>query len=1064
MSGLYLHTSNRLEKLFADLAEIVAQPSGDIFRPETIVVQSLGMGRWLSLRLAEAHGICANVRFPFPQKFVSEIFRETLPEVPASDAFDRDLLPWRVMRLLPGLLTKSEFQPVRHYLAGERAELKLYQLSNKIAEVFDRYLAFRPRMILDWDAGKDGHWQAVLWRKLARAETHQPMLAERLAEKLQASRGVGHLPPRVSIFGLSTLPGFYLDIVQAIARQSEVHLFVMEPTDQWWRDIVSVREEARVLKRQPGRTAAELHLERGNSLLASMGKLGRDFLGLVGDLEPVRHQESFIELDRRTLLSQVQRDIFRLREREATMPFLPNDDKSIQFHSCHSPMREMEVLHDQLLDVFENDSSLEPRDVVVMMPDVASYAPFIEAVFDTPESEAVRIPFTIADRAARAESGVIDTFLSILDLSTSRFGASSVLSVLESPSVQRRFNLTESDLATIRVWLDKAAIRWGIDAAHREEFGVPAFTQNSWREGLDRLLLGYAMPAGGRQLFHGILPIDEVEGGLAEILGDFIEFTDVLFHTVAELKAPRSLCDWQAILRQIVERFFTSTEEVARELLQVRHVLESLGTVSREAAFTEAVSFDVLLAHLNRVLGDSDSGSGFVVGRVTFCALKPMRSIPFKVICLVGMDDTSYPRKSSAVGFDLIAQDPRPGDRFPRDEDRYLFLEALLSARQLFYVSYVGQSIRDNSSLPPSVLVSELLDYLGDESAPDSLVVRHRLQPFNPEYFGPDGKLFSYSAESCRASSVARGVRANPPPFVSQPIAEPDDEWRAVELERLCAFFRNPAQVFLRDRLGIRLPREEAILEDREPFVLANLSKYKINQDLLAHGLAGGDLGLTKPVVRAGGQLPPGHLGDSVFRTLCLEAEAFVATVGPHAAAAPEPSVEVNLDFDQWKLNGRIDGLKEGGLLHYRLAKLQPKDMLRTWISHLALNCSAPTSATLIGQDLMQFYRPVKGARAILRDLLELYSLGLRIPLPFFPQSSYAYAAQVVRPVGKEEALVKARRFWEGDRNRDIRSESDNAYLQLAFRNVDDPLGPEWQAMALRIFQPLLEAVAETKL
>ena len=1042
---------------------MVGRSLGSVFQPEIVVVQSAGMGRWLSLRLAEAHGICANVQFPFPQRFVSEIFRAALPETLATDAFDRDLLPWRIMRLLPGLLDRAEFEPVRHYLAGERPELKLYQLSNKIAEVFDRYLAFRPRMILDWDAGKDAHWQAVLWRELATAEAHQPILAEKLAEKLHAGLRIGHLPPRVSIFGLSALPGFYLDIVQAIAQQVEVHLFVMEPTDQWWRDIVSVREEARILKRQPGRTAAQLHLERGNSLLASMGKLGRDFLGLVGDLEPVKHEESFIEPDGGTLLSQVQRDIFLLRERDATAPLLPNDE-SIQFHTCHSPMREMEVLHDQLLAAFEKDRSLEPRDVVVMMPDVASYAPFIEAVFDTPESEAVRIPFTIADRTARAESGVIDTFLAILDLSISRFGASSVLNILESPAVQRRFNLTESDLETIRVWLDKAAIRWGIDAAHREELGVPAFAQNSWREGLDRLLLGYAMPSGGRQLFHGILPIDEVEGGLAETLGDFIEFTDALFRTAVELKAARSLVQWQTILRQIVERFFASTDGIARELLPVRLALDSLGTVSREAAFMEVVSFDVLLAHLNRVLGDSDSGSGFLVGRVTFCALQPMRSIPFKVICLVGMTDTAYPRKSSAVGFDLIAQDPRPGDRFPRDDDRYLFLEALLSARQLFYVSYVGQSIRDNSPQPPSVLVSELLDYLSDETERDSLVLRHRLQPFNSEYFSPDGRLFSYSAENCRASSVARAVRMDPPPFVSQPIAEPEDEWRAVELDRLCAFFRNPAQIFLRDRLGIRLPREESILEDREPFALANLSKYQINQELLARGLSGDELALRKAVVRAGGQLPPGHLGDATFCTLCLEAEAFVATVGPHAAAPPQPPAEANFDFGQWTLTGRIDGLNERGLLHYRLAKLQPKDMLRTWILHLAMNCTALTSATLIGQDLMQFYRPVQGARDLLRDLLEIYSLGLRVPLPFFPQSSYAFAAQVVRPVGKDEPLVKARRSWEGDQRRDIRSESDDVYLQLAFRNVADPLGPEWQAMALRIFQPLLEAVEETKL
>ena len=457
---------------------------------------------------------------------------------------------------------------------------------------------------------------------------------------------------------------------------------------------------------------------------------------------------------------------------------MSGNDRTIQVHSCHSEMREVEVLHDQLLALLADNPGLQPQDIVVMMPDVATYAPFIEAVFDTPEIQTQRIPYSIADRTARVENGIIDTFLAILELSGSRFGASSLLNILESPAVQGRFELAQADLETIRVWIDKAAIRWGIDAAHREKIGLPAFAQNTWREGLDRLLLGYALPGGNRQLFQNILPCDEIEGGLAETLGNFIEFTSRIFETAQELETARTLGGWQVTLREVVDRFFDPTEDVEREILQVRRVLESLGETGAASGFDETVELDVVLAFLTDAFGSAVSGSGFLLGAVTFCALKPMRSIPFKVIAILGMNDTAYPRKPVVTGFDLIAQNPQPGDRSVRDDDRYLFLEALLSAREVFYVSYIGQSIKDNSALPPSVLVSELLDYLDrafempqERMAKEYLVTRHRLHPFNVDYFSEvDERLFSYSADNCRAGEVARGARSSPRVFVSSPI------------------------------------------------------------------------------------------------------------------------------------------------------------------------------------------------------------------------------------------------------------------------------------------------------
>jgi exodeoxyribonuclease V gamma subunit len=1064
-TGLHLYTSNHLEQLFRELAGIIGRSSGSVFQPEIVVVQSAGMGRWLSLRLAEAHGICANVQFPFPQKFVRDVFQAVLPDAPLTSAFEREVMTWRIIKRLPALLERPEFGPVRNYVSGERPGLKLFQLSTRIASVFDQYLAFRPRMILEWDKGNEGDWQATLWRALSSEtpEAHQPALGEKFVQALRAGRSrPAGLPPRISVFGISTLPRFYLQIIEALASRSEVHLFVMEPTPEWWNHIRSRREQAKILKRQPKRSAEQLHLESGNSLLASMGKLGRDFLGLVGDLDPVANQERFVPPDGVTALAQVQRDIFVLRDRDQKEPLPPNDC-SIQFHSCHSAMREMEVLHDQLLALLENDSQLQPRDIVVMMPDVAAYAPFVEAVFDTPEDEKQRIPFAIADRNVRAESGVVDTFLAILELSGSRFAVSSVLNILESAAVQQRFGLAEADLGTIRVWIDKAAIRWGIDATHREKFGVPPFGENTWREGLDRLMLGYALPAGGERLFQGILPIDDIEGSFAEVLGNFVEFTSALFATVDQVQATRSLGEWQTTLRQLLDRFFAASNDVQRELLHVRRLLDSLGQVARDAAFDEPVPFDVIVAHLTRAFESANSGAGFLVGRVTFCALKPMRSIPFAVVCLVGMNDAAYPRKSAAPGFDLIAHHPQPGDRSTRDDDRYLFLEALLSARKIFYVSYVGQSIKDNSTLPPSVLVSELLDYLAEEATTESWITKHRLQPFNADYFRGDERLFSYSAENCHASDVARGARSDPPPFLSAPIAEPEEEWRVVDISKLIAFFRNPAQFFLRERLGITLPHEQNPLEDREPFALGPLTKYTIQERLLRRSLAGADLEDEYQLVRAAGQLPPGDAGVAQYRETCREVDEFATLVSAHSAGEPLPAVGINFVLEPWTITGQVEDLRQTGLVRYGLTRLKAKEMLRVWIAHLALNCTATaSSATLIGKDLTQSYPPIDNSAEVLRDLLEIYWQGLRAPLPFFPESSYAFAKQTLTPKGRAAALEKARAKWEGNPPFS-RPEKVDPYWHLAFRNMADPLGPEMQALALRVFEPLLRAQREEK-
>ncbi|MCD6353665.1 MAG: exodeoxyribonuclease V subunit gamma [Proteobacteria bacterium] len=852
MPGLKLFVSNRLEVLADKLAEVLKTPLPSPLEKEIIVVQSKGMERWVSMQLASRRGICANCSFPFPNAFVHEIFRKVLPEIPERSPFDPKIMTWRIMKLLPSCISKPGFESLGIYLRNTEEKLKLFQLSARIADTFDQYLIFRPQMIFGWEQGTDEHWQAVLWRELLKESDkwHRAELGRYFFKVVKnSSRRIEGLPERISVFGISALPRFHMEVFSNISLVTRVNLFLANPCKEYWGVILSDWEMRKRTLRQSPRDLndKELHLEKGNSLLASMGTLGRDFFDLVNEFQ-YEEWTSFEDGREDNLLSCIQSDILNLIDRPQIpdkMKTVRSSDSSIQFHSCHSPMREIEVLHDQLLNMFETVPGLMPRDILVMTPDIETYSPYIQAVFDISTDDARWIPFSIADRSVRKESEIIDTFLAIIDIWGTRFSASQVLAILDSQAVRGRFGLLESDLELVRRWVKEIRIRWGIDGESRSQMGLPAFPENTWRAGLEQLLLGYAIPGHEKNLFGGILPYDHIEGREALVLGKFLEFTEQLFSHVTSLGRPQTLDDWSEALNVLLEGFFMPEEDTEREMQVIRRVLKDLADMEEVSGFHEKIDINVIKWHLRHSFESTDLGFGFISGGVTFCALLPMRSIPFKVICLVGMNNDAYPRQSKPLGFDLMAKHPEPGDRSRRNDDRYLFLEAVLSTREKLYISYVGQSIQDNSLIPPSVLVSELMDYieqgfnLPGKNIQKHFFTKHRLQAFSPEYFKKNEKLFSYSRETLRAARCILKTRETPVPYISRELSGPGEEWKSIDLNDLYRFFANPAEFLLKRRLGIYLEKKESVVEEREPFDIKGLEKYLLEEKLLKGKLTG---------------------------------------------------------------------------------------------------------------------------------------------------------------------------------------------------------------------------------
>ncbi len=1071
--ALNLFTSNRMEVLVDALASTMREPPTSPFTKEVIVVQSKGMQRWLSMQLASRYGVWANGHYPFPNAMVQELFEKFFSPSPDSSSFASEVMTWKIMRFLPDLLDSAPFAPLLHYLADDPHGLKRFQLSEKIADTFDQYTLYRSEMLGRWETTlplpPEEAWQAMLWQKLVLGNEDQHR--GKLKEIFCRQRGFTanekkDIPERIALFGISYLPKFHLDILSAVSKVTEVNLFLLSPTREYWGDIISKKASARL-------SAPERALRsEGNPLLASLGTIGRDFSEMIIDLsdEAFIHDENYVEPGESTLLHALQSDILNLSgtgEEEVKRTLDPLD-RSLWIHSCHSPLREIEILHDNILTLLQQHRELSPRDIVVMTPDIETYSPYISSVFGAGAEGAGGLAYSIADRRMMNEGEIAGAVLQVLALYGSRFRASELFDLLASPPVSRRFSLDDDELECIRGWIEKCGIRWGMDEGDRSGSALPAYRENSWMAGLDRLLLGYAMP-DEHLLFNDILPYDDLTGSQAETLGKFAGFVTTVDRVVKQMERSRSLPEWSGQFQELLSDFIAPDESSEREYTAIAMLGEQITNTATLADFIGDVEPAVMISWLRSRLEQQEQGVGFMTGGVTFCAMLPMRSIPFRVVALIGMNDSAFPRQSRPPGFDLIAKSPCRGDRSLRNEDRYLFLESILSARELLYISYIGQSIKDNSELPPSVLVSELLDTvrrgfsLADEqcSVEKHLVVRHRLQAFNAEYFTAGSPLFSYSVENYRALVEKESRSAAIRPFIRETLKEPPDmaqeEGKTVPLEKLLRFYDNPAGYFLEHRLGIRIESMAMPLEDREHFDVEGLELYQMKQELLEFELEGGNAQELLPVFRSRGTLPPARHGELLFRKIADDVQAFARVVRNNTGdKMPLAPLEIDLQVGEFRLTGKLDRLWPQHLLHYRCARMKVKDQMRSWIEHLVLNTvdqpGYPLETTLVMVDNIKHFTRSPEAVDHLEKLMKHYREGTTKPLHFFPRSSMAYASK--------ESLDDARKIWRDSAFNPNPGEGSEPAIQRCFGS-EELFDDEFCMLAVRLVKPMIENSGE---
>ncbi|MDT8311478.1 MAG: exodeoxyribonuclease V subunit gamma [Methylophaga sp.] len=1054
--------SNSMQQLAGRLiAQMQATPLSPL-QPETIMVQSNELARWLNLTLATQQSVAAHLQFPFPSAWLWRLFRSVWSDVPRESPYATDAMAWKIFKLLPTVANDPKFVEISRYLGEQQDPRKAYDLAQRIADSFDQYLMYRPDWIASWEAGHTPNWQAALWQLLTKddkAPLHRARLLQRMQQALNdGSFPVDILPQRLSIFGLSALPPVYLDLLAAIAELSEVDIYLLSPSEDYWADLRSGKQQAQQLLLLEDNT----DIEMGHPLLASLGKIGQTFFAQLQE-KPHTAETHYLPPEPADLLSQLKADIYQLDPDNTTIP-VDKEDDSLQIHSCHSPLREAEVLHDQLLNLFQQHPDLSPTDVLVMTPDIDLYAPAIEAVFSS-QPASRHIPYSIANRGDAQQQAIISAFDGLLALPQSRFDVESIMALLECAAIQRRFQLNNQALEWIRDWLQQTYIRWGFSAEDKTALDLPANAANTWRSGLDRLLLGYALSPTDDdqwQLFEGQLPLAGISGERAQMVAQLNLFIEQLVNLRNALKRPRIPEDWQQYLLQCLSQIMSVEGEAEQlQLDALLAAIQHLAESSVQGGFNETIGIEVIRDWLKLHIELPGAEHQFMGRGVTFCDMVPMRSIPFDVVCLLGMNDSSFPRRQPKPGFDLLSTHYRPGDRSRRDDDRYLFLEAMLSANRHLYISYVGASIHDNTDIPPSVLVSDLRDVINQRFVDDKgqlvwpqLLTQHPLQAFSRRYFdGQTAKLFSFNAAACPPPTDEKFVHN----WFAESLPEADDSWRFVSLNQLINFFSHPARYLAEQRLGIYFEDSAATLESREPFALNGLEAWSVKQQLLAGRMQDVTTEQIQPVIAASGVLPQGQFADLLFNQQLATVDAFAEQLKPLKPSTPLDPLAFEIACGEFTVTGQLQGLSATGLLQYRLGKTRASDLLRLWCSHLLLNCLKPrgvaTQSRLLTENGLTTLEAVAAPESLLSDLLAIYWQGLHQAVPLLPKTSFAYA-QAVLNGGRADPDTQAYKSWTTSFTV---GEDADPYHRLLFN--ESPLNEAFQTLSLQVYQPIWDAM-----
>ncbi|MDN3653116.1 exodeoxyribonuclease V subunit gamma [Thalassotalea ponticola] len=1135
----YIYPANRMEDLLSLFLKIRQLKPLPILAKETVMVQSQGLQHWLNMEVAKANRISMNSDFVLPAQYLWTLLKTLCKEqFPEQLPYSREVLSWRIDALLQqseviadeACLEATDYW----YNSGNQQDLRRYQLACQLADLYEQYLIYRPEWLAKWRKGKHvasddqvfnqaQRWQCAIWFYLQQDIPYDPSQLMTIA-----TNNIEHLshllPQRISLFGINALAPMWLEFLELLADYTDVHVFHLNPCFEFWSDVQTDKARAKqAYLQQLGKWPEDIIDGHAvNPLLANLGQQGREFLSLLHGVEnieiPLYDQLFESTPDKATqasVLMHLQRDILTLHDARES-PQARFDD-SVVITSAHSALREVQGLHDYLLHLFNNDPDITPKDVIVMCPQVEAYAAYIDSVFvrgwDDIGEGVPPLPCSIADRVSKESEPLVHAFSELLSMPDSRFSVASILSLLELNSVRQRFGLSVNDVERVREWLIHANVYWGLDAEHKKTLlqSDRQTSQFTWQQGLSKLLQGFAY--GDRDtLLRGGVVLADVEGNDALILGKLILFLEQLQHMQRVMQTQKTPEQWYQFLTLQVQRLFADSDD-DNGLNIIHHALEQLQHYVDEAKYEHVVDWSVVSDFLNHHFSQPDPGRQFMIGQITFCSMMPMRSIPFKVVAILGLNDGEYPRQRIPVGFDLMQlSDAKIGDRSRRGDDKYLFLEALISARQHLYLSYQGRDSKNNNERQPSIVLRELMEYLqsgyqwsfeqGDNDglrqlplqafAKQNYSISNRFASFDQNWLALTQKSEPISAEMSSGDSTSGTVLvSNAELSLSQHSTSTDVTLPVtVDLDQVIEFFKHPTRYFAQRQLKLYFEQTNTLIDDVEPFQTNALTSYLFKGDALALALTTNKTPAfveQQQFAALSGEFPDVPSLAETLQQWQDQMLGFANTLTSHLKVVTnndqlsidhfdnEQRHQVTLTTEQGEIcvQGSVATLRSEDKIFcvdYRHASTKGNDLMKLYLQHLLVQVShTDHRVTSYGyyfhqakqgkEDSVAIVRlePVEDAKQQLLQFVKTFLLGQQQALLVDASMAFdlMWKRQAFNPKPPEQPRFE--KYWQGSDFGQVASIGEDPYRRYFFQQCPD-IEALW-AELLTLYAPMFSGI-----
>ncbi|WWP02192.1 MAG: exodeoxyribonuclease V subunit gamma [Candidatus Dasytiphilus stammeri] len=1053
-------------------------PLANPLTSEIIIVQSISMSEWLKKKFLEDLSIIANITtYSSFTDFIWDMFICVLSDIPSESFLSKENIMWKLMTILPNMDKNPECEIFNTYLSRDFDKCRLLQLAMSIAELYNIYLIYRPEWLIRWERGewvnnismKTQKWQACIWNKIIQytRDLNQPILhfanlyqifIQKIDETKKIIKG---LPERVFVFS-NSIPPIYLNILKALSNQLNIHFFFTNPCRYYWSDSYLPKQKDQTDKK----TSFIFHLNEipkyGNPLLASWGKIGSDSLYLLSNIDYRAEIDAFVDINPNNLLHIIQHDILELEDHSINFTkenlkfskkkrLLNPEDQSLRIHICYNQLCEIEILQYELFKIISENPELKPSDIIVIVSDIDHYAPFIQAVFGNYSSE-YYLPFSIYDINVRQKYSVIQVFLKIITICDhwDKFSSEEIINLLELPILRLKFNINDKNLSDLRSNLNELDIIW----TNFNSLIISGNTNNL---------------SDFFNINKQILDSDLVE--------HLIIFLTYLHKWRIFLSKSRLFIEWKPICHHLINDFFirdvadNNTEEILIFIENQWDKILSYGIIN----YTERVSIKLLSNVLISCLDQKKNAPNFFDNVIHFCTMMPRRgAIPFKVVCMIGMNDEFYkfPSSSPAVVFNLMIQNPQCGDMTNRHEDRYYFLEALISARKIFYISYIIRAFQYKTELLQLGFVGEIIDYIAysfylpetklldlDISAQivrKHLIILHTystsfdyLKMIKNHLLKDNNKI--YKNKSYKKFTLKK---------VLAPI------FNDIKLKDLIRFWQHPVRTFFNKRLSVYFLKKQ--VSDTKYFFLKNFNCYKFNTNLLNLLIKNQD-----PSILIDSYQPIwknyNYFLDHFFCQQQRVMAKIVARIKPYYSSNRE-NKKIHITIADIQLSGYLSEVQTNGLVRWRPYRLNFKDGLFLWLEHLIYcfmnkNSNSVGKSIMFGQGNTQWcFNALSKQEATywLTNFIKGYQNGMGNPLLLLPKTggswlkaSYNYINSSI--CHEKTIQIQARQKLIQTWNEKIVGDCHDPYFQCLFHTLDESVISEIIHNAENWLLPLMQ-------